>query len=167
MLSPITKEISGFSVHFRPLPATRAFVLAKKVGSLVLPVLKGIDLADLKSEVDLHSLIDSVVGALTSLTDEQAVQLVVESLRGCTITAPGCPAIEVQDSAAVDAAFQGELEAMYMIVLESWKYNKLAPFRLAASFGFQMNQTDGSGEAAGTQQKSGQRLAMSGASPEK
>jgi hypothetical protein len=167
MLSPITKEISGFSVHFRPLPATRAFTLAKRVGALVLPVLKGIDLADLKAEVDLSSLIDSIVNVLASLSDEKAVQLIVDSLQGSTITAPGQPSVEVQDRAAVDMAFQGELEAMYLIVLESWKYNKLAPFKLAAHFGLQMTPTDTSGEAANTETKHGPKLALSGVSPQK
>ena len=167
MLSPITKEISGFSVHFRPLPATRAFTLAKNVGAIVLPVLKGINLADLKAEVDLSSLIDSVVGVLSSLPDAQAVQLIVDSLQGSTITAPGQAPVEVSDRAAVDAVFQGELEAMYMIVLESWKYNKLAPFKLAASFGLTMTPTGTSEEAASTGTKSGTRLAMSGVSPQK
>ena len=167
MLSPITKEISGFSVHFRPLPATRAFTLAKRVGALVLPVLKGIDLADLKAEVNLTSLIDSIVGVLSSLPDDQAVQLIVDSLQGSTITAPGQPPVEVQDRTAVDAVLQGELEAMYLIVLEAWKYNKLAPFKLAAHFGLQMTPTDTSGEAASTGMTSGPKLALSGVSPQK
>ena len=34
MISPVTKDISGFSVHFRPLPATKAFELAMRVGAL-------------------------------------------------------------------------------------------------------------------------------------
>ena len=167
MLSPITKEISGFSVHFRPLPATRAFTLAKRVGALVLPVIKGIDISDPKAELDLSALIDSVVDVLSSLPDDNAVQLIVDSLQGSTITAPGQPPVEVNDRVAVDSVFQGELEAMYMVVLESWKYNKLAPFRLAARFGLQMTPTGTSDEAASTETKSGTKLALSGVSPQK
>ena len=53
MISPVTKEISGFSVRFRPLKATKAFTLAKRVGLLLLPVLKGLDLSSVQKEVDI------------------------------------------------------------------------------------------------------------------
>jgi hypothetical protein len=108
-----------------------------------------------------------VAEALASLPDDVAVGILVDSLKGCTIVAPGHPAMEIQSSSDVDAVFQGELEALYSIVLESWKFNKLAPFRLAARFGFQTTKTDTSSEAAGTETKRGTRLAMSGVSPMK
>ena len=167
MLSPITKEIDNFSVRFRPLPATKAFTLAKRVGALVLPLLKSFDLSKLNAEVDLNSIIDGVIETLSGLPDDKAVGIIVDSLQGCTIVAPGKPAIEINGISDVDEVFQGELEAMYSIVLESWKYNKLAPFKLAARFGLQTKVTDTSSEAAGTETKRGPRLAMSGVSPMK
>lgn len=167
MLSPVTKDISGFSVHFRPLPATKAFTLAKRVGSLVLPLLKSIDLSDLKKDIDLSGIFEAVSNALANLRDEDAVSLLVDSLKGCTITAPRQAPVEINDQSDVDAVFQGELEALYQIVFESWKYNKLAPFKLAARFGLKMNETATSSEAAGTETKPGQKLALSGASQAK
>lgn len=164
MLSPVTKEISGYSVHFRPLPATKAFVLAKRVGSLILPMLKSIDLSDLKKDIDFSKIFDTLSEALATLSDEAAVSIVVESLRGSTITAPGLAPVEIQSNAEVDSIFAGDLEAMYQIVFESWKYNKLAPFKLAARFGLQMKTTDTSSEAADTETKFGPKLALSGAS---
>jgi len=167
MLSPITKEIDNFSVRFRPLPATKAFTLAKRVGALVLPLLKSFDLSKLNAEVDFNSIIDGVIETLSGLPDDKAVGIIVDSLQGCTIVAPGKPAIEINGISDVDDVFQGELEAMYSIVLESWKYNKLAPFRLAARFGVQTKATSTSEEAASTETKSGPKLALSGASPQK
>lgn len=167
MLSPITKEIAGFSVRFRPLPATRAFTLAKRVGSCLLPILKSLDLSDLKADIDVQKLLDSVSGVLAGLSDKDAVMLIVDSLQGCTVTAPGQAPVEIQDMAGVDAVFQGELEAMYQIVIESWKYNKLVPFKLAAHFGIQMSQTPTSEGAAGTGTGHGVGLALSGSSPQK
>jgi hypothetical protein len=164
MLSPVTKEISGYSVHFRPLPATKAFVLAKRVGSLLLPMLKSIDLSDLKKDIDFSKIFDTLSEALATLSDEDAISIVVESLRGSTITAPGLAPMEIQSNAEVDSIFAGDLEAMYQIVFESWKYNKLAPFKLAARFGLQMKTTDTSSEAADTETKFGPKLALSGAS---
>ena len=79
MISPVTKEIGGFSVRFRPLPATSAFTLAKRVGALLLPVLKTLDLSNLSAEVDLSTLLDTVVDVLANTTDERAVGIVVES----------------------------------------------------------------------------------------
>lgn len=167
MLSPVTKDISGFSVHFRPLPATKAFTLAKRVGSLVLPLLKSIDLSDLKKDIDLSGIFEAVSNALANLRDEDAVSLLVDSLKGSTVTAPGQAPVEINDQSDVDAVFQGELEALYQIVFESWKYNKLAPFKLAARFGLKMKETATSSEAAGTETKPGQKLALSGASQAK
>lgn len=160
MISPVTKEISGFSVHFRPLPATKAFELAMRVGCVALPLLKCLDLENLKKEVDVSRLLDTAVEAVTRLAPSDAVAIVVESLKGCTITAPGSPAVDISSTSDVDVVFQGELDAMYEIVLESWKYNKLGPFKLAARFGFQMNKTDTSGAAASTGTKRGTKLAM-------
>lgn len=162
MISPVTKEISGFSVYFRPLPATKAFTLAKRVGASILPVIKSIDLENLEKEVDIGKLLDGISETLASLSDDVAVSLVVESLRGCTITAPGMAPVEVNGPQEIDAIFQGELEAMFSIVVESWKYNKLAPFKLAARFGIGTKATDTSGEAADTGSKPGPKLALSG-----
>lgn len=91
MLSPITKEIENFSVRFRPLPATKAFTLAKRVGTLVLPLVKSIDLSKLSEDVNLNSIIDGIIEMLADLPDEKAVGIIVDSLKGCTITAPGMP----------------------------------------------------------------------------
>lgn len=167
MISPITKEIDNFSVRFRPLPATKAFTLAKRLGALVLPLLKSFDISKLNAEVDLNSIIDGVIETLSGLPDDKAVGIIVDSLQGCTIVAPGKPAIEINGASDVDEVFQGELEAMYSIVLESWKYNKLAPFKLAARFGVQTKATHTSEEAASTETTPGQKLALSGALPQK
>lgn len=167
MLSPITKDIDNFSVRFRPLPATKAFTLAKRVGALVLPLLKGFDVSKLNAEVDLNAIIDGVIETLAGLPDDKAIGIIVDSLHGCTIVAPGKPAVEINGVSDVDEVFQGELEAMYSIVLESWKYNKLAPFKLAARFGVQMKATHTSEEAASTETTPGQKLALSGALPQK
>lgn len=160
MISPVTKEISGFSVHFRPLPATKAFTLAKRVGTVLLPLIKGIDLSDLKRDIDVETLLDSLFNTISNLPDQEAVEILVDSLQGCTITAPGMPPREVNTQSDIDGLFQGELEALYEVVFESWKYNKLAPFKLAARFGFQTNKTSTSSEAANIETKHGPKLAM-------
>lgn len=164
MISPVTKDFSGFSVHFRPLPATKAFLLAKKVGSLVLPLLKSIDLSDLEKDIDFSSIFDSISDALANLSDKEAVGILVDSLKGSTITAPGIAPVEIVDETSLDAVFQGELETMYQIVFEAWKYNKLAPFKFAARFGLQTKRTSTSDEAASIEKKPGPGLALSGAS---
>lgn len=164
MISPVTKNFSGFSVHFRPLPATKAFLLAKKVGSLVLPLLKSIDLSNLEKDIDFSAIFDGISDALANLSDKEAVSILVESLRGSTVTAPNMAPVEIVDENSLDAVFQGELETMYQIVFEAWKYNKLAPFKFAARFGLQMKTTSTSSEAADTETKPGPKLALSGTS---
>ena len=167
MISPITKEIENFSVRFRPLPATKAFTLAKRVGTVILPLIKGLDFSSPNKEIDLGEIIDGAVDALGEFDDEKAIGIIVDSLKGCTITAPGQPAVEINSSEDIDNVFQGELETMYKIIFESWKYNKLAPFKLAARFGVQMKTTDTLDEAASTGTRRGPGLAMSGVSPMK
>ena len=114
----------------------------------------------MKKEVDFGRLLDGAVDAIAGLSAGEAVSLVVESLKGCTITAPNAAPLDINGASDVDAIFQGELDAMYEIVLESWKYNKLAPFKLAARFGFRTTPTATSGEAADTGTKHGQKLAL-------
>ena len=167
MISPVTKDFSGFSVHFRPLPATKAFLLATNVGSLVLPLLKSIDLSNLEKDIDFSAIFDGISDTLANLSDKEAVGILVDSLRGSTITAPGLAPVEINDESSLDMVFQGELETMYQIVFEAWKYNKLAPFKFAARFGLQMNKTSTSSEAADSETTPGQKLALSGASTPK
>lgn len=159
MISPVTKEIGGFAVRFRPLPATSAFTLAKRVGALVLPVLKTLDLSNLSADVDLNVLIDTAAAILSDTTDERAVGIVVDSLIGLTITPPGGTPVEITDRSTVDSVFCGELEAMYLVVFESWRYNKLAPLKMAARFGIQMKPTGTSSEAASSVNAPGPALA--------
>lgn len=159
MLSPVTKEIEGFSVTFRPLPATEAFTLAKRVGVMLLPLLKSLDLTDLKAEVNLDSLMSGLADVLSELPDDKAVAIVVDSLKGSTIVAPNQPAVEILGRSDVDKIFCGELDAMFAIVFEAWKYQKLAPFRLAARYGSLLKLTGISSEAAGTPNKPGPALA--------
>ena len=117
--------------------------------------------------MNLNSIIDGIIEMLADLPDEKAVGIIVDSLKGCTITAPGMPPVEIQSSTDIDAVFQGELEAMYSIVLESWKFNKLAPFKLAARFGLQPRTTATSEGAEPTETRHGPGLALSGHSPAK
>lgn len=159
MISPVTKEIGGFFVRFRPLPATSAFTLAKRVGALLLPVLKTLDLSNLSADVDLSTLIDTVVDVLANTTDERAVGIVVDSLVGLTITPPGGVPTEILDRSTVDSVFCGELEAMYLVVFESWRYNKLAPLKMAARFGLRPAPTNTSEGAASSASAPGPALA--------
>ena len=159
MISPVTKEIAGFNVRFRPLPATSAFTLAKRVGSALLPIVKTLDLSDLSANVDVDKLIDAATQVLSGMSDDKAVELFVDSLKGLTITPPGGAPVEITGRDDVDSVFCGELEALYLVVFESWKYNKLAPFKLAARFGIQPKITGTSEGAANTAKKPGPALA--------
>lgn len=159
MLSPVTKDIAGFNVRFRPLPATTAFTLAKRVGAALLPILKTLDLSNLSAQVDVDKLIDAAAQVLSELPDDKAVGIFVDSLMGSTITPPGGVPTEINSRAEIDSLFCGELEALYLVVFESWKYNKLAPFKLAARFGLQPKTTGTSEAAASTANKPGPALA--------
>ena len=104
-----------------------------------------------------------MVHVLVVEDDVRLNQIVCSRLNAAGYAAHGC--LNAQE--AFDALFAGDLETMYQIVFEAWKYNKLAPFKLAARFGLQTKVTDPSSAAAGTETNRGPRLAMSGVSPMK
>lgn len=145
MLKPITKRINDYDVTFVPLPATSAASLDLRVASLIMPVLNALDLDNVKADVDIKKLLGAIQGSLAMLDAGRVRSLLLDSLTGCTIVAPGSPAVEVTSLDVLDSLFAGELESMYLAVFEAWRFNKLSPFKLADRFGVKIGTTATSG----------------------
>lgn len=141
MLTPTTKKIGGYSVTYIPLQATIAASLDLKVSSLIMPIVKSLDFSNLKAEVNIPELLGAVSQAIAMLDERRVVDLLLTSLRGCTIQAPGRAPVEVTSEEVLDDLFAGELETLYKAVFESWKFNKLSPFALATRFGVKIGET--------------------------
>lgn len=162
MLKPMTKTIGGYAVTFVPLPATSAAALDVRVVRLLLPVLNSVDLSkvtDLKADVDLSGVLPAIQGALATLDTASINALLIDSLTGCTIVAPGQPAEEVTSLDVIDRLFAGELDTMYRVVFESWRFNRLSPFKLAATFGLHPQGTATSAPQSETPSAHGLKLA--------
>lgn len=144
MLQPTTLSVDALQITYTPLPILKASHLDAVVLSIVMPVITSItgivdiEKLDLSSDISLDGLGRVLGTALANLSEGVQETLIVGSLAGATVVAPGCPAIEIRDSATLNQAFQGQaLETLYKAVLEAWRFNKLTPFTLMARFGFQ------------------------------
>ena len=66
-----------------------------------------IEKLDLSSDISLDGLGRILGSTLAGLSEAVQETLIVGSLAGATIVAPGCPAIEIRDPATLNQAFQG------------------------------------------------------------
>lgn len=137
MLTPATKTFDGVQVTFIPLPILSASSVDARVAALVLPLLELLETTDLsKLDINLKSLGTIMSRSLASLSSKSQEELLVDSLRGCVIQAPGKAPAEVTDAAALNKALEGVgLDVLYQILFEAWRFNKLSPFVLAARIG--------------------------------
>ncbi len=165
MLKPTTLSVDELQITYTPLPILKASHLDAAVLSIVMPVITSItgivdiEKLDLSSDLSLDGLGRILGSTLAGLSEAVQETLIVGSLAGATIVAPGCPAIEIRDPATLNQAFQGQaLETLYKAVLESWRFNKLTPFTLMARFGSQ-NLTDFVKRPKDEVKKSGLKLA--------
>lgn len=164
MLSPITKEFDTLKVTYVPMPIMDASALDSRVLALVLPLIGtfkdmlGPDVDLSKLDIDLMLLSSTMAKVLSGLTRDAQNQLVVDSLKGCTVLKEGQAPVEITSTDAVNRAFQGcELATLYRAIFESWRFNKLLPFVLAERFGMKFPTDTGSGEPS-VQPKSGLKL---------
>lgn len=143
MLTPATKTFNGYKVTFIPLPLLDASVVDTRVASLVMPLLELLDTTDLsKMDINLKVLGNIMARTLSGLSRDAQTSLIVDSLRGCTISGPGQPAVEVVDASSLNQALNGAgLDTLYQVLFESWRYNKLSPFALVARFGLKIPET--------------------------
>lgn len=137
MLTPATKTFDGVQVTFIPLPLLDASSIDARVAALVLPLLELLETTDLsKMDVNLKALGTIMSRSLATLSRQSQQELIVDSLRGCTIQVPGKAPVEITDAATLNKTLEGVgLDVLYQIVFEAWRFNKLSPFVLAARIG--------------------------------
>lgn len=168
MLETTTKVIDNYSITYFPLGAMGAMKLDAKVVRLVAPILKNASkfLPDESAvkvssfmDADVSLLVDAFMSSLDSLSEKELESIVLLSLKGCTVVAPGKAPVQVQDVASIDAAFTGNLEVLYKAVYESWRYNNLTPFALLSRIGQRTQETSSSSTQDEATRPSGLRLA--------
>lgn len=136
MIAPSTKAIDGLQVNFVPLDILDVSHLDARLLALLMPLMATLDLTDLSKDIDVSLLTSKLSGVLSGLTKASQQALIVDSLMGSTVVAPGRPAIEINDAASLNKAFSGcSVETLYKVLWEAWRFNKLTPFVLAGRFG--------------------------------
>ena len=137
MLTPATKTFGDIQVTFVPLPLLAASAIDARVAALVLPLLELLETTDLsKMDINLKALGTIMSRTLAGLSTQAQTDLIVDSLRGCTVTAPGKAPAEITDADSLNKILEGAgLDVLYQIVFEAWRFNKLSPFVLAARIG--------------------------------
>lgn len=137
MLSPLTKKVGGETFCFNPMPSLSACLLDKRVMSLVVPLGGGISLDKVGDigAMDIGPIVDAVAKVLQNLSDTDMLAIVKDSLAHVTWVSPKEGALPLSDASNIDKAFAGDLQNMYLTLVEVWRYNKLTPFALADHFG--------------------------------
>lgn len=135
-----TKNIDGYTVTYYPMKATDALTLDVKLMRTIAPVFKGIGtetgggVENLLSK-DVSVLADAVCEALSSLDDASLNDIVLKSMRGCTVCPPGAAPVQIASIDDVDNAFKGALFTLYKAMYESWRKNSLTPFSILRLIG--------------------------------
>lgn len=166
MLTPATKTFDGVQVTFIPLPLLSASSVDARVAALVLPLLELLETTDLsKMDINLKALGTIMSRSLAGLSSQAQTDLIVDSLRGCTVVVPGKAPAEITDAATLNKTLEGVgLDVLYQIVFEAWRFNKLSPFVLAARIGLKTLPIPSFTEPKAEADKPGLKLARSGTS---
>lgn len=137
MLTPVTKTFDKVQVTFIPLPLLEASAIDARVAALVLPLLELLETTDLsKMDINLKALGTIMSRTLAGLSAQAQAELIVGSLRGCTVVVPGKAPAEITNADSLNKALEGVgIDVLYQIVFEAWRFNKLSPFVLAARIG--------------------------------
>lgn len=126
MIEPKRIDIDGMSFQMVRLPAMKALRLDKKIVALLIPVISGIE--NLDAEVDFAKLASGVSDGLSALDDSDFMTLVKDILAHVTYLPEGGAPIDLNNEAAINAAFQDGVMPIYKLIIESMRYNKLSPF---------------------------------------
>lgn len=165
MLETTTKEINGYRITYFPLPARAAAKLDLKVVRSLSPILKGLskftgsqdDTLASVMDMDVSALGDIASSVLSSIDDAFMDDLMLSSLRGCTVCAPGAAPVQVDTLEDIDKCFH-DIDALYKAVYESWRYNRLSPFVLWQRIGQKTQRTGTSGTQEGETPRAGLKL---------
>ena len=184
---PYVVEVADIRFEIYKLPFLTRLTLDRKVGSMILPVLSGLDGMDLgkleeaisagdKSEAEINKLeeeisedlsISKLVSALTkalmtlSDADWQSLAKQLLSVVNCT-NSPGNPPLLLNNEANMDRAFADfSTVDVYRVCIEVMRANKFAPFALTGAGGGKSLGTVFSNVVKKSKKRSGVRLAPS------
>jgi len=154
-IKTITIDNKKFQMH--PLPAIRALKLDKKIVSLLLPVLSGVDGFSLDAEINLSTSITALSNSLMNMKENDFIELVKDMLSTIVYLPDGNVPIEIQSDEDINTIFQGSIITIYKLIWEVMRYNSFSPFVVVAG-GNGMIQTFFSAKAKTEIKEDGKKL---------
>ncbi|MGD8707098.1 MAG: hypothetical protein PVI88_00255 [Nitrosopumilaceae archaeon] len=146
--------IDGIKFQLYPLNVMTALKLDKKVVSLLLPVLSGVDDFDLDAEIDLGKAMSAFSTSLANMKDEDFISFVKEMLSTIVVEVPGQAPTQIQSESEINTVFKGSIVTIYKLLWEVMKFNNFSPF-VVADGGTGMIQTIISRKAGQQKMQSG------------
>jgi len=132
MLESKTIDINEMKFVLNPLKGFKALKLDKKLISLVLPLLNGVE--DMDKEIDLGKALGGLSGALDGLPESEYEIFVGDLISTVQFLPADKPPVEMTIK-IIDEYFQGEMMTIYQLMFKVMEYNKFTPFVLVSNGG--------------------------------
>lgn len=121
-----TRKIAGLDVRSTQLPALASFNLLTKLGRIVAPVLKEIDIDALNMDDDISVLAGPLAALFAALDPDDSGPLLREILSQTAVTmddSDGLRLEELTSGDAINRVFAGRLKMMFEVVVFALKVN--------------------------------------------
>lgn len=123
-------KINGMEFQLRPIPILSALKLDKKVVSLLLPLLGGVEDLSLDAKIDIGKGMNAIAEVLGKMPDVEFEKFVIDMLSSTVAILPGQAPQEIS-AGNFNTIFAGSLMTVYKLLWEVMKFNKFSPFGLA------------------------------------
>jgi hypothetical protein len=122
--------IDGIEFQLRSIPILSALKLDKKVVSLLLPLLGGVEDISLDAKIDIGKGVNAIAEVLGKMPDVEFEKFVIDMLSSTVAMVPGEGAQDIS-AGNFNTIFAGRLMTVYKLLWEVMKFNKFSPFVLA------------------------------------
>jgi hypothetical protein len=129
MIEPKHINLDGKEFVLNPLKILKALCLDKKLMSLLLPSIGGMESFSLDSDINLGTIFQEVGKSLERMKDTDLQAFFLDLFATTQVIIPGKEAIEINAS-TMDTVFSGSLLTIYKLAFEVMKHNKFSPFVL-------------------------------------
>lgn len=147
MLPPKKKVIGGKEFTFKPMNPLHLSHVNVNVVRVLAPLLQGAeglldnvnsieDILDEDGQVDLgkvnvnfKDLTSVLVGALAELDEVTQNRLILDTLKYVQVVLPNQGLVDLDSEMLIGMAFECDVDSMYAVMFEAWRFNRLTPFK--------------------------------------
>jgi len=131
MIEPKNITIEDMEFQVTPMGGLEASRLDKRILTLIIPALGGLNNLDLDSEIDFSVIFTGLTKGLEALSDKEFENLICSLLSKVVYLPENQAPISLSSKSSIDAVFQMKLLILYKLLFEVMKYNKFTPFEVA------------------------------------